>query len=33
VSIEVLYVRLARETKRVFAEREDIDHHAVVELF
>jgi hypothetical protein len=32
VSIEVLNVRVARDTEFVLAKSEDVDHHAVVEL-
>jgi hypothetical protein len=33
VSIEVLNVRIARDTEFVLAESEDVDHHPVVEVF
>jgi hypothetical protein len=33
VTIEVLNVRVARDTESVLAEGEDVDHHPVVELF
>jgi hypothetical protein len=33
VSIEVLNVRVARDTELVLAEAEDVDHHPVVEVF
>jgi hypothetical protein len=33
VSVEVLNVRVARDTEFVLAEGEDVDHHPVVELF
>jgi hypothetical protein len=33
MSIEVLNVRVSRDTELVLAKREDIDHHPVVEPF